>query len=118
MYGGDELQDVGRAVWGVLHEYAQHTDFPDEVNKGGCDSFADEAKEAVEALGFEAIKYGVRRPEGNLCHVFLFVEDVALFYDAECPYGVRNWHQLPFFVRDRAYGLEVDERLEYRGTEL
>jgi len=86
---------------------------PANINKGNCDSFAHdicmrfedgEIYWGDEIPNFEWEDY--YDPSG---HCFFYFEtemgngDTGLYYDSECPDGVKDPRQLPFFKRQAEY---------------
>lgn len=80
---------MGAAIRALVAEYAKH---PWDINNGQCDEFAEEiARRIPGATAYAlAFKWG---------HTVIRYE--GLFYDAEEPYGVPHWRQLPLCVRHR-----------------
>lgn len=63
---------------------------PEVINDGACDLFA--AQVLTHLHGVQACWL----PEG-IPHYVIFFD--GYYFDAECPYGTKEWRKLPFVVR-------------------
>jgi hypothetical protein len=73
----------------VVRKFHQH---PWDINCGRCDEFADEIVARIP--GALAIALG-----DDWAHICIRFN--GFYYDAEEPYGVKHWRQLPLCVRAR-----------------
>lgn len=96
----DEMErEVGRVAHCVLSEYLEHVVYPDEVNAGGCLGFAQDLTQALPSE-YTAETWFVKNSDGDLIiHWWVFVNETGLHYDAEAPYGVEVWEDLPMLRR-------------------
>lgn len=66
-----------------------------QINNGWCADFADavwrECQRQVEVWNDNEL--------GDIDYAHTFLKFNNLYYDAECPYGVLNWRDLPFYSR-------------------
>lgn len=73
-----------------MRRYNKH---PYDINNGDCADFADEL---AAALGDGAEAIDLPMEWAHTC-----VRYQGRYYDAEEPYGVKHWRQLPLCVRKR-----------------
>ena len=71
----------------------------EEINNGVCDKFA---KKLVDYTGKGTIMWSHDMPDNKpfdekWLHCFVFYK--GKYYDCEAPAGVKDWRELPFFVR-------------------
>lgn len=84
---------ISRVITRLVEEYDEH---PVDINSGNCEAFADDVALAVP--GARAVWDWEADPDQEeyvWCHCFIEYE--GRYYDAECPEGVKDWRQLPFF---------------------
>lgn len=74
----------------LVRRYNKH---PYDINNGDCADFADEL---AAALGDGAEAIDLPEEWAHSC-----VRYQGRYYDAEEPYGVKHWRQLPLCVRGR-----------------
>jgi hypothetical protein len=96
--GMEERQAVADHVRALVKTFAKH---PWDINRGDCDTFSDAL---LVLLGPEAKSHRVSdladcsEDEGEeIPHAVTFYR--GWFFDAEEPYGVRDWRHLPLCAR-------------------
>lgn len=67
-----------------------------DINSGLCDTFAMLLQDMMQ--GGEVYWDIDLDPDFDQGHCFYFYRD--LYYDSECPEGVPDWKQLPYFLRN------------------
>lgn len=90
---------ITEAVLEVLAEFVQRGYTAQSINDGQCDRFAyrvvKRIPDAHELWDDDLQPPGLFDGIGSHC----FVEYEEKYYDSECPDGVDDWKELPFFVR-------------------
>jgi len=79
--------------------------WPNEINNGNCESFAHDVTKLVPSSHaiwakdwFEINKIN---PPINLSLSYCFIMYRKKFFDSECPKGVKNIYDLPFFKNQK-----------------
>ena len=97
------MNKVTKAILDLLEEeYFEY--FPKEINQGLCDEFADKVVKIVPKAEMYWAEDWVEEnnsklPDtiGSWGHCFIVYKNK--FYDSECPYGTKQFINLPFFKR-------------------
>jgi hypothetical protein len=83
----------------LVTEFEEHPYF---INCGLCYDFADKVQDRMRTHNFHIdifeISWDCTWPE----HAFIYFQ--GKYYDAEEPMGVKNWWQLPIFLRVKQKG--------------
>lgn len=86
----ENRQLMGAVICTLVFQFKEH---PYHINNGRCLRFARKLKDLVP--GAEIIK--------NEDYAHVYVKYHGFYYDAEEPYGVPNWDQLPLIMRTKNY---------------
>lgn len=69
---------------------------PYEINNGNCDVFADEVNKLLpRAKVIETDYFNIDE------YAHFYIQYKGMFFDAECPHGVKDYHELPLFKREK-----------------
>lgn len=106
---------TSEAIRKVIDQYDMS---PDMINAGPCDLFAYDVRDLIrdktgrevkvvgdpgrhvvpyEEVPVENPDLDVPSEEPVLTHVWIYDPKTEKYYDAQCPEGVKDWHDLPFF---------------------
>lgn len=75
---------------------------PLDINHGNCDLFAQDVYDRAEKFGFECLMLPDEMGLEDEGHVWVYCKDDGKHYDAETPYGVSDWKDLPFFKENKS----------------
>lgn len=106
-------KEVAEAIYQTYEEWEfDHT--PEEINSGMCVAFAEQVQEKFggvprgvssyeESDGVHVVgcEIGGKDPMDGKWggHVWILSAETGTHHDAEVPYGVENWQDLPFYQR-------------------
>jgi hypothetical protein len=85
---------MSKIIRKTVRKFRKH---PWDINCGLCGEFADEVEKQVP----RAYAYELGTEDTVLFWSHVCIKFEGYFYDAEEPYGVKHWRQLPLCVRAR-----------------
>lgn len=91
------MQEITAQILALLQEWGDLA--PPQINNGICADFATILWERFRAHGMRIVS---DEDMDGREYTHTFVEYGGRYYDAECPYGVSNWKELPIFTRQQA----------------
>lgn len=106
MFPEEQVDEMAEVIIRTVKEFGEH---PFIINCGLCYDFAEAIEKQVNHVTIWEIPYSCEWP----CHAI--IEFQGRFYDAEEPFGVDNWWQLPIFRRCSFLGRRP-KLLLYRGS--
>lgn len=92
------MKQITLYIHHLIKQWKQKGFTPLQINQGNCDSFADElAQQFPQGHAIWGDTLGDIDKDYIDAHCFFLYK--KMFYDAECPQGVTQANQLPFYQR-------------------
>ena len=91
------MNEITKIILSLRKKWKKQRGFiPFEINNGNCDIFADEVAQKIsQAEAIETFYLNVDE------YSHFYIKYKEKFFDAECPYGVRDFLKLPTFKREK-----------------
>ncbi len=90
------MKQITKIIFSLRKQWKKQGFTPFEINNGNCDIFADEIAQKIPKAKTTATDY-VNMDE----FTHWYVKYKGKFFDAECPYGVKDYLKLPTFKREK-----------------
>lgn len=85
-------------------EYSKHVESAESINRGACMDWAEELAHTLGENGYTPELWAVDTPDGDMIHVWVYVNETGRHYDSEATAGVDDWRDLPIMKRVRENG--------------